>query len=569
MRVTGQHLLLLLWTLWLVIALLSIGGWLGVILLLVFGPLGLGLILTGVVSWRTYLIAALTVHVLAAAVAVFVQLRPEHPVSAWMRRSPLLASVQRWPMQVLPGSVSLAGLIWLLILRPAVHWMYRADIPIMIATVAVLVAAEYGCWVLLKNVDRRNARLSQRLDALEQTQTEFRQTQEELRELQDEHRDAQGAFRHEQEELRRVQDELRRVQDELRRAQGAFRHEQDELRHAQAQLRHAQAQLHEAQDELRQAQGELRQELDELRPAQEASKPPHSNHSDPPVWYHSPADVRSWAESDQVADAGAIRVELIRIARLSPGPGSSVSQPDRPAGIMMERRTVTFSPAPGETVGEVTRRAEEHLGREIETAATEYAAQTIGDPVWKTVSERWVADGSAGFDTAARTVADFDADVHNILLNKPVQQLSYWAGLPGPVSAVLGGVAGAAEIPIDRPLHAVTRIIQVGGIVVGTMSGNPVLVSACFKSLVHDEFIRGVAKGIEEALRGCGVSNPSQRAATERPAAEHAAAEQAAAQRALAEQAAEARAAAERERAARLGRDLDEPGNGPSFSPFG
>ncbi len=68
MRVTGQHLLLLLWTLWLVIALLSIGGWLGVILLLVFGPLGLGLILTGVVSWRTYLIAALTVHVLAARV---------------------------------------------------------------------------------------------------------------------------------------------------------------------------------------------------------------------------------------------------------------------------------------------------------------------------------------------------------------------------------------------------------------------------------------------------------------------------------------------------------------------
>jgi hypothetical protein len=136
--------------------------------------------------------------------------------------------------------------------------------------------------------------------------------------------------------------------------------------------------------------------------------------------------------------------------------------------------------------------------------------------------------------------------VHNLLLHRPVQQLSAGLGLPGPSPAVLGGVAGAVELPIDRPMETITRIMQVGGIAVGAMSGQPVLVSACFKSLVHDEFIRGLARGIEKTLteRGAVAERaPTDRATPGRTAADRAAADRAAAGRAATERAAEQRAA--------------------------
>ena len=241
-----------------------------------------------------------------------------------------------------------------------------------------------------------------------------------------------------------------------------------------------------------------------------------------------------------MADAETIRVELIRVARLRPDPGSQAVRP----GIVIERRTDTFSRKPGETVGEAIGRAEAHIGRGIEAAASQYAAQAIGDPLWKTVSERWAADGSAGIDAAAGTVTDFDAYVHNLLLGRPVRQISFELGLPGPIPAVLGGVAGAVELPADRPLDTVARVIQVGGIVVGVMSGHPVLVSACFKSLVHDKFIGALRAGIERTFSTPDASLMRERTATDpaagRAAVQRAAEREAAARKALVTRAREA-----------------------------
>jgi hypothetical protein len=247
-----------------------------------------------------------------------------------------------------------------------------------------------------------------------------------------------------------------------------------------------------------------------------------SEQSDP--WYRPSDDVRARAESDKLVGPTPVRVELIRVMRLSGQPGDRDSQPGR-SGIAIERGTLTITPEAGEAVRHLTERAEEGLGRQIEAATAQYTAQAIGDPVWRTVSQRWVDDGSAGANAAAETVADFDADLHNILLNRPVQQFSSWAGLPGPAATVLG----AAELPVDRPLQAATRIILVGGgIVVGMASGHAVLASARFKSLVHDEFTRGLAWGIENTLTKRGIAReaaadqdaagPAERPAEGRPA---------------------------------------------------
>jgi hypothetical protein len=558
----GQYLLLSLWTLWLLIALPSIGGRAGVILVSVFAALALALVLPGVLAWRTYLIAWLIVHLLAAAVRVAGQHRPQY---------------------LLSGSVSLGGLVWLLILRPTIPWLYPADIPIMIVTVVAFVAAEYGCWVLYERavrerIDRAVAQAQQeagrRVAAVEDLLQEERQLRWDREAADSARRGALAAeLLHAQDELRRTQDELQRMQDELRHAQDELQRTQDELQQAQVELSHAQ---------------------DERARAREAAE--SQRQDEPLVWYRGPAEARLLARSERAAQAGTVRVEMVRItAWLGPGPGGSDGEPGQLVGTTIERRTVPVTPAPGETVSEATRTAAERLGQGIKAATAQYAAEEIGGPTWKIVSERWVADGSPGFDAAAGTVADFDAAVHNILLEKPVQQLSTWAGLPGPLPAVLGGVAGAAELPIDRPLNAVRRIIQIGGIVVSVISGNPVLASACFKSLVHDELIHGLEAGIERTLSKVGASPVAERASAEsvtargagaEPLAERAAAaqaaERAAAERATAAQAAERaaaeRAAAERaavERAARFFRGpydspgpSDPPSAGPRISPF-
>lgn len=464
---TGQQLLLLLWTLWLVVALFAVGGRPGVILALAVGGLSLGLVLAGVMSWRAVLIAGLGVAVLAAASRTYSQIRPpaqptrpEPPASAQPGLlRPLAALVEHWPPQVMSASVSLAGLAWLLILRPSVPWRYPADITIMIGTVAALLAAEYRCWRLYENVNRRLAVTAQQLDA----ERKLRQESE-----------AQNL------ELER---RFQRATAELSQRQSELQQTQDELQQAQSELQEARARPLQAQDELREASG------------------PEGPPSDYLVWYWPENGANSEPVPGHLTSADPVRIELIRVCKLTSRDDAFANEPGGPVGIILERSTITVSPEPSETAGQLTRRAETLLGHVVDN----YAAQTIGEPVWNAVSKRWLTKGN-GFEAAASSVDDFDSAMHNILLNKPVQLLCSWEGLPAPAAHVIGGLAGAANLPIDPLLNAVTRVIQIGGIVVGAISGNPVVVSACFKSLVHDEFVRGLAAGIETTLQGRELS---------------------------------------------------------------
>ncbi len=356
---TGQHLVLLLWTVWLVVALVSVGGRPGGALLLVVGGLGLGLVLTGLVSWRAFLIAALAVHVLAAASRAFSQLTvvqpsapalgrppleltaavqpgPHAPVASARHRSlgALPAFVPRWPLQVLAGSVSLAGVIWLLILRPAVPWLYRADIPIMIGTVALLVAAEYGCWRFYKHLDRR-----------------LTETMKQLQEERQQRRDS-DTRNHERSEwlekrLQLTESDLSQRRDELSQAQADFRRAQDGLRHAQDRLGHAQEELRHMQAELRREQSDLRQGQRQPRPAP-GEQPPTPDEQPPAPDEQLPTP----GERPQAQDASA------------PPQGG---QGDAPAGPIAERERVQ---RPAE------REAAARKAAELVTRAREAAQQT-------------------------------------------------------------------------------------------------------------------------------------------------------------------------------------------------
>jgi hypothetical protein len=217
---------------------------------------------------------------------------------------------------------------------------------------------------------------------------------------------------------------------------------------------------------------------------------PHVTASDPSAWYLAADPVRSWAGSDELA-VGAVRIELLRIARLTERQGSSSDSGARLMGITIERRTVMISPESAVTVRQVTTRAAERLGQDVETYG---AAQPITKPYWEIVSQRWVQAGSSDMDTAARIVTDFGAALDSILRNRPVQRVFSWAGAPGLASAVNGGDADVQQVAL------------VGGIVVGTRSGQPVPVSACFRALTTDPFTRNLAAGIAGKLGTHGLS---------------------------------------------------------------
>jgi len=384
---TGQHLLLLLWTIWIAFALVSLADLLGVILALVYALLGVGLVLTGLMSWRLYVIAWLIGHVLVGGYAVAVLRGWLRPASGRPGLRPLWGWAGNSLLQTIFASVSFVGLASVLFLRPAVPWMYRADIPFMILVVLAVVAAEYA----LLRPARSKAKNRGRVNG-----PEFR--------------------------LGHVEQLLKQqVRDTL---------------------------AHSALE------------------------------SGPPVCFHASGGV-----SGEPA-IGVISVELLRIAKLTMHQKGSIGtagrvvilngMADRIVGITIERKTVPISLEQDKKV------------RQLIAGATE-------TPGWEIVSTRWVQAGSTGVNLAARTAADLDADLNRILHNEPVQPVFSW-NAPGSAAAVIGKLAENKQI------------LQIGGVVVGTRSGRPVAVSACFWSLARDDLTRSLELGMARALRTIGLS---------------------------------------------------------------
>jgi len=462
--VTGQHLLLLLWTLWILFALVSIGDLLGVILALVFGLLGAGLIPTGLASWRGYVIAGLIVHVIVAVYMVAVLRGWLRPASGRPGLRPLWGWAHNSLLQTIFGSVSLVGLASVLYLRPTIPWKYRADIPLMILVVIAVVAVEYA---LLAGSWRFKRRENQEPVSEErEPEPDLLPAPPELETvLVQPNSDADQTSTGNTVEGRVVDPERLPSPDGVAN-HGKF--EEFESRLTDVELRISQ---HEQDDVVH-------------------LRDPHVTASDPSAWYLAADPVRSWAGSDELA-AGAVRIELLRIARLTERQGSSSDSSPRLTGITIERRAVVISPESAVTVRQVTARATERLGQDIEAYG---AAQPITKPYWEVVSQRWVQADSSDMDTAARIVTDFGAALDSILRNKPVQRVFSWAGAPGLASAVNGGDADAQQVAL------------VGGIVVGTRSGQPVPVSACFRALTTDPFTRNLAAGIAGKLGAHGLS---------------------------------------------------------------
>jgi hypothetical protein len=165
----------------------------------------------------------------------------------------------------------------------------------------------------------------------------------------------------------------------------------------------------------------------------------------------------------------------------------------RPHGWIVVQRVMSHGPAdtpipalriaesPGEQSGE-GHSAAAHL----QDAFDKYVAKKLVDPTWKQSTEVWLTPAYEGEASIADTLGEFSGQWHDLALGAPVR---YAGGLlildRAPVD-VLADIATELPLPSDTMFKDVKRLLQVTGIVMGVVSGQPLLVNACLKSLVHD-----------------------------------------------------------------------------------
>jgi hypothetical protein len=367
---------------------------------------------------------------------------------------------EHMPEQVLAASVSLGGIVWLSILHPPSAERYFIGILLMILTVAALVLFEYGWWRAAAGM------IKWRVDAaVAQANSD---ADRRLRAANKEKRDAEQ------------------------------RHKKTEAK-SRGQMRVMTARQHELEAELSRVQQKLRQAHDNLPLVIER------------IPGRGPQPQAATNETDKVQ----VVVTTLELQR-GTGPGGRTrlsSSPRDPSAsgqatrMVVHRQVVTLSPEPGETAGHFIARAEDRLREELAATAAVSPAEKIGECILPAV-QPW----------PAAAVDDGSEILRNIVIGKPVQEISSWAGASQPMSAALGRIADIAPItPVDAAFTAVKRVIQIGTIAWGALTANPLLVAAGVKAIGHDILVDKIEEGIERTLLDRGPAKGPKRPGRDEP----------------------------------------------------
>jgi hypothetical protein len=395
----AEVFLLAIWTGWLIVALALLDESYGIALVILFAVAGLPLTLTGTVTWRLYLIIWLIIHVPASAVVTVKEHMPE---------------------QVLAGSVSLGGVVWLSILHPASAARYFIGILLMILTVAALALFEYGWWWAFKGmiewrvdaaVARANSDADRRLNAANKEKSDAEQRHKKTETKSQERISAMTARQHE------LEDELSQIQQKLWRAQ-------DDLPMVIERIPGSGPQPQAETDE-----------TDEIQV------------------------VVTTLEFD--SGTGLRRRAGLSSSRRDPAAPAQAA----PTRMVVRRHVVTLSPEPGEIAGHFIASAEDRLREELAATAAVSPAEKIGE---------WILPVVQPWPAAA--VDDGRKVLHDIVIGRSVREISSWAGASRPISETLGRIASMAPVtPVDAAFTAVKRVIQIGTIAWGALTGNPCL----------------------------------------------------------------------------------------------
>lgn len=252
--------------------------------------------------------------------------------------------------------------------------------------------------------------------------------------------------------------------------------------------------------------------------------------SDPAPVRRSLGPVTGSGAPSQSNELERISLALERIASALEGSGQSGIRPGGSRGTLPDRVS-TPSPAAGieevrivqiRLVGELElepdsqririaverkiQSIDEHVREEVRGAVADASAEKGMDLGWEPLTDGWLVSDPDGFAQVAQQLTDFKIGLHRLAVGQPMESMTTEAGAPEPVALLVGKMTEVADLPaIDRPLVAARRLMQLGGIVVGLATGNPILTSACLKVFAHDELTHALAKALEAGFRHLGA----------------------------------------------------------------
>ena len=251
----------------------------------------------------------------------------------------------------------------------------------------------------------------------------------------------------------------------------------------------------------------LAQHADETRP------PPSAGHADEETSDGVTID-------SSLTESGKLYVEILRFSIIRSLP-ESPSPSEQWVRIQVERNVGEL---PREQFGDlgdastIIHRAghDEGFRGRLSTAASDYFANKVGDPVFAAATERWITKNSF-LETAAAEACNNISNGLNLIVERPLEKIGTEIGLPGLEAATAAGIgAGLILQPVTQQLGQAAEFFEIVGVVVGVTAGLHPLALASAKMLVHDEFHHLVARGLEKAA-GKVFGKPDQQSPAKDP----------------------------------------------------
>jgi hypothetical protein len=405
----------------------------------VFIALGLALVLTSVVSWRAYVVAALAVAALAAA---------------WAPADPPVPETSVRNQRLILSSVSLAGVLgfWIQVGAPNADY-FAEGLPVLGGV--VLAAVVY--WLILGA-------------------PAIRRGTERRRELADRVSELQSELDWELKTAERLARRTHALQEERDRLAGERELHEDEVR----ELRESRDQALVALLAARQGEKRGGQLAAAAQPALTFA-------------YCAPTDDGDAGHAWRRAGAASISIRVIRV-RSQPEPGARQEPAARSAEPSEAITAVT--PAAGRdsrierSVAIITARTPS----ELTTAVADYLAGKTIDGMFPVLTDTWVARDPGGFGADALALDRAEDGIHQFLLGIPAASVCKALGAPVAVGGVAENMTAELPLPVDGPLQFITTLVEIAGLAAGVVAGIPVLTTAICKALVHDQFTRFVAQ---------------------------------------------------------------------------
>jgi hypothetical protein len=144
------------------------------------------------------------------------------------------------------------------------------------------------------------------------------------------------------------------------------------------------------------------------------------------------------------------------------------------------------------------------VAERLRDALDEWSAKQLVEPVWRPSAAMWLTPVCDNVASVVERLGAVQEQWHELMLGVPVRSISEVVGVDPVFGDVLGGIASGVALPGDGWIRDVKRGLEWGGVVFGVALGQPLIVNACVKCLVHDFFIEKASKEFGKLVRGEG-----------------------------------------------------------------